>query len=138
MKIEFKANVLGTFPLSVEVPAPYAEAVKLMVERYDELTIRLSPPTKPRTTGERSQSHHLNGHIQTICLETGNDFDAVKTLVKMRAISRGYPFTSIRGLTIPKSEAACTTTECGLLIDEVHQLAAEEGIALVEYEYDRA
>ena len=42
---------------------------------------------RTRSTGEFSQSHHLNGHIQQICRETGNDFTTVKEFIKSQAIA---------------------------------------------------
>lgn len=132
--IEFTGRVLSTSPFSVDVPAGYGPALQALALKHGVVAVRVSAPRKRRTTGERSQSHHLNGHIQTIAMETGNDFDAVKTVVKLRAISMGYPFKTYQGITVPQSEADASTVECALLIDAVHQLAAEEGITLVEYE----
>lgn len=132
--IEFTGRVLSTSPFSVDVPAGYGPALQSLALKHGILTVRVSEARKRRTTGERSQSHHLNGHIQTIAMETGNDFEAVKSVVKLRAIAMGYPFKTYRGITVPQSEADCSTKECALLIDAVHQLAAEEGIVLVEYE----
>jgi len=132
--IEFTARVLSTAPLTIDAPDWVRGEIHNLAERYDALAFKAAAPRRKRTTGERSQNHHLNGHVQTICMETGNDFDAVKQVVKLRAIAMGYPFTTFHGVTVPKSEADATTKECALLIDAVHQLAAEEGIALVEYE----
>jgi len=134
--IEFQGRVLSTSPFSVDVPKGYGPALQSLALKHGVVTVRVSEVRKRRTTGERSQSHHLNGHVQTIAMETGNDFEAVKSVVKLRAIAMGYPFKTYRGITVPKSEADCTTKECALLIDAVHQLAAEEGIVLVEYDDD--
>jgi len=93
-----------------------------------------------RTTGRKSQNHNLNGGIQQICEETGNDFDDVKRYIKFRAIRRGYPikkdsngnpmYSIANGDPIPESETKASTIECGYLIDELQCLAAELGIAL--------
>ncbi len=88
----------------------------------------------PRSTGEGSQNHHVNGHIQTIARETGNDFDTVKAWVKMEAVGQGYPFKTFRGAVVPQSEALSSVAECGILIDVTHRLAAELNIKLVENE----
>lgn len=100
---------------------------------------------KARTTGRFSQSHHLNGHIQQICTETGNDFSQVKEYIKSRAISRGYPQKTHHGRPafdlfdrpIGISEADSTTEQCALLIEEAHMLASELGIVLREDGYDK-
>jgi hypothetical protein len=96
--------------------------------------VTVTKPFRPRSTGPQSQNHHLNGHIQEICAETGNDFNVVKTWVKQQAISRGYPFETFHGVMVPKSEANASVEECAILIDVVHQLAAELGIMLSETE----
>lgn len=95
---------------------------------------------RPRTTGEYSQNHCLNGSIQQICEETGNDFSTVKTYVKQQAIKRGYPvkmkkgeyLVGVDGNLIPISESDSTTVECGYLIEETKILASELGIILKE------
>ena len=88
---------------------------------------------KLRTTGEKSQSHRLNGFIQQICEATGNDFDAVKDYLKRKAIGRGLRYeTAPDGVLVPISETRMTTIEIGYVIAEAEQLAAEEGIWLYE------
>ena len=44
-----------------------------------------------RSTGWQSQNHHINGHIQQLCEETGNSFSTVKEYMKEQAIDMGYP-----------------------------------------------
>ena len=88
---------------------------------------------RPRTTGPRSQNRHLNGHVQQIAGETGEDFDVVKREIKRRARKRGYPFRTSRfGYAVPKSEADATIEECGMLIEESHEVAAFLNIVLRE------
>jgi hypothetical protein len=99
--------------------------------------VTVSTPARTRTTGENSQNHHLNGHIQYICQETGNDFDDVKKYVKQKAISMGYPMLERDGKVVLDmwgspmgiSEADSSVEECAILIEAVHQLASELGIA---------
>ena len=87
---------------------------------------------RPRTTGDKSQSHHVNGHIAQICKETGNDFDTVKLWCKREAISEGYPHDTFHGVIIPWSETRLDTFQAGILIETIHRLAAELGIVLQE------
>ena len=95
----------------------------------------ISKPRKARTTGEKSQNHHLNGHVQQIARSTGNSFDAVKLYIKREAVGQGYPFETLpSGDIMPVSEADTDTVECGILIEVAHQTAAEWGIRLVEDE----
>lgn len=107
-------------------------------ERFNGyVKVVVSTPARSRTTGEGSQNHHLNGHIQFICQETGNDFDDVKKYVKQMAVSMGYPMLMKDGVPVLDmwgsplgiSEADSTVEECAILIEAVHRLASELGIA---------
>ena len=107
---------------------------QLMDERkVYEVTVKLL--SKPRTTGWRSQNHHINGHCQQIAMETGNSFSAVKERMKELAIDRGYPIETLPDGTVkPRSEADVDTIQAAALIDTIDQFAAEWGIALIEEE----
>ena len=131
--LEFTGCILSVEPLIIEYPAGYKRELEKLAQK-DSLTIKIAPPRKLRSTGERSQNHHLNGHIQQICVETGNDFAAVKAVVKQMAVSMGYPFRTFRGMVVPYSESEASVQECAILIEAVHMLAAELGINLKETE----
>lgn len=93
----------------------------------------LQNPKKPRTTGEGSQNHHLNGHIMQICQETGNSYKIVKDGVKMTAVQYlGYPYKTIGRQIVPMPESESSTEECAKLIEAAHILAGELGIVLKE------
>ena len=95
--------------------------------------VTVQPPKRPRTTGEGSQNHHLNGHILQICNETGNDYDTVKDAVKQLAVEvMGYPYKTIAGRIVPQRERECSTDECAKLIEAAHVIAADLGIILQE------
>ena len=105
------------------------------------VSITIETPKKPRTTGDKSQSHHLNGHIQQIAEETGMPFEAVKLEVKHRGVSMGYPMLlkkngevklDIWGRVMGISEADSSTKDCAILIEVTHILAAEIGMILKE------
>ena len=101
------------------------------------ITVRLDLPHKPRTTGEKSQNHHFNGHVQQICAANGWDFDEAKRLCKRKGVPFGYPppeEVRIKGelFALYKSEADCSTVECAALIEGAHLLAAELGMILEE------
>nr|DAR01504.1 MAG TPA: Putative HNHc nuclease [Caudoviricetes sp.] len=114
------------------------EAIRRELERCrdknnDYVLLTIQPPKKPRTTGEHSQNHHLNGHIMQICNETGNSYDAIKYCVKMLAVEEmGYPYELVDGHICPQSEADCSTEECAKLIEAAHVWAAHHGIILQE------
>lgn len=114
-------------------------------EDHKRVHILIETEKRTRTTGEFSQSHHLNGHIQQICRETGNEFTTVKEYIKSRAIKRGYPQKAFHGRPmfdlydrpVGISEAESTTEQCAMLIEEAHALAADLGIILMEDSYDK-
>ena len=109
------------------------ELRKCRDKHNDFVLVTLQPPKRPRTTGEDSQNHHLNGHIMQICNETGNDYESVKNAVKMIAVENmGYPYKAIGGHIIPQRERDCSTDECAKLIEAAHLLAADLGIILQE------
>lgn len=112
-----------------------------------ELFITIEEPKKPRTTGEFSQNHALNGIIQQICEETGQDFNAVKIFLKSEAVAHGYPQETEKKLIdgilqeVPKvdfwgnpvgiSESKASTVDCSILIDTAIAFAQTElGITL--------
>jgi hypothetical protein len=92
----------------------------------------------PRSTGEGSQNHHINGHVQDIAKHTGASFDAVKMYCKFLAIDYGYPFEIVlhdKETLIPYSETRINTKDASFLIDAIHRLAAEEQIPLKEIDW---
>lgn len=120
----------------------YLHLLRLAEEKHGgHVTVTVSTPRKPRTTGDGSQSHHFNGHAQQIAAETGMPMEAVRMELKHRAIGRGYPILyrtdgtaqlDIWGRVMGISEADCSTVECAYLIEEAHQLASELGMILIE------
>ncbi len=132
--------------LAIVLPKPLRAELEQVFKCADEkhnshITITIETPKKPRTIGAGSQSHHLNGHVQQLAMETGMPFDAVKMEIKHRAIKRGYPILyrpdgqaslDLWGRPLGISEADCSTTECAYLIEECHELAAELGMVLIE------
>ena len=109
------------------------ELTKCRDKHNDYVLVTIASPKRPRTTGDGSQNHHLNGHIMQICAETGNDYEAVKNAVKMLAVEQmGYPYTDFHGVITPKSESESSTDECAKLIEAAHILAADLGMVLKE------
>jgi len=94
------------------------------------VTVKVSNVHRPRSTGEKSQNHHINGHIQQIARDTGNAFEVVKLEAKHRAISLGYPMliidgkvqTDLWGRPMGISEADASVEEASLLIEAIHQM----------------
>ena len=110
------------------------------------MIVTLESPFRPRTTGAGSQNHAINGIIQQICIETGQDFASTKEYIKSRAVEMGYPiltkkvmkngqieeepvtdwYGNIRGI----SEADSSVEECAILIECAILVASELGITL--------
>ena len=129
--------------ISFEVPRAFAKELgELFTKSPEKMTVELSIPRKLRSTGYKSANHHLNGHVQQIALETGNDAGDVKLYVKRKAIARGLPlmqrpngdivYSLADGEPMPMSEADMDTLQCSWCIEEAHILAAEMGIVLRE------
>ena len=119
------------------IPAGHLPAVAQLMANAERthagyLTITLALPKRPRTTGERSQNNHAWGHITQLAEETGHEVSEIEYIAKMRAVRRGYPIDVIAGEAVPRSQARITTEECAALIDELHQIAAELEVPLIE------
>ena len=109
------------------------ELRKCRDKHNDYVLVTMQPPKRPRTTGENSQNHLLNGIIVQICEETVNDYDSVKDAVKMIAVEQlAYPYKTIGGKIIPQRERDCSIEECSKLIEAAQMLAADLGI-IVRY-----
>ncbi len=118
----------------------YSELVQVIKECEEKGTLYfnldVSLPHKPRTTGEYSQNHLINGVIQEIAAATGDDFGYVKMYCKHKAISRGYPYktSKLTGKVMPYSEADIDTVQAGYLIDTILEVVAFLGFVS---KYDR-
>ena len=130
--------VKGHIAFSVPTDTAIREALKRELTKCrdkhnDYVLVTIAAPKRPRTTGDGSQNHHLNGHIMQICADTGNDYESVKNAVKMLAVEQmSYPYTDFHGVITPKGESESSTDECAKLIEAAHLLAADLGIILRE------
>ena len=133
-----RAFFAGHIAFDLPQDACAREAIRRELERCkdknnDYVLVTMQPPKRPRTTGEGSQNHHLNGHIMQICNETCNSYDVIKYCVKMIAVEQmGYPYKTIAGHIVPQPESESSTDECALLIEAAHILAAQLSIILQE------
>lgn len=99
----------------------------------DYVAVTMARPYAPRTTGPKSQNHHLNGHIMQICQFTGHTYEEIKYCIKMVAVEQfGYPTTTVGSYVLPKPEHLCNTEECAMLIEAAHYFAASIGCPLRE------
>ena len=117
---------------------------KALESKAGYLSIDITLPKRPRTTGERSQNRAINGYIQQICEYTGNEFNDVKMYCKNRAMKRGYPwmmtsegeviYSLQTGEPMPESETKISVEQASMLIEEIVQLASELNFRLKEHE----
>ena len=133
-RINEKGHICFEAPTEPELQEALRNILRICQDKHDDyVSVTFKPPYKPRTTGEGSQNHHLNGHIMQICNETQNSYEAIKYCVKMLAVEEmGYPYEIIDGHIWPKGESDCDTAECALLIEAAHVWAAHHGIILRE------
>ena len=96
----------------------------------DFVTVTFETPHRPRSTGKNSQNSHAWGHCTQIARELGMELHEVEYIAKVRAIKRGYPVSLKLGIPVPYSQANISVEECAVLIEEYHQIAAENGIIL--------
>lgn len=138
-----KVRILDQFiKNSAKVLEKWAEQQGKPIE---DLTIQITieKPFRPRTTGYKSQNHALNGFIQQICMETGQDFATTKNYIKKMAIDMGYPIKTRKlpngcvedmldwyGNPIGISEKDASIQDCSLLIECAVMLATDLGIRL--------
>jgi hypothetical protein len=140
-RLQTKDPRVVSFEIPLSRANEYAEFVRKgqELDRYD---VRIETPRSRRSTGYKSQNHHLNGHCMQIAHETGQDFETVKLYVKRMAIARGLPlklrpdgeilYSIVDNQPMPISETEMDTQQCGWCIEEAHILAADFGIILRE------
>lgn len=138
--IESNVDIINATDSEITIVLPvgaqeawWALREKLKAKRVGQVYVKMGYPRKPRTTGEGSQNHHLNGHIQQICQFTGEGFAETKWQIKQRALAKGYPIiTGKLGTALPQSESDASTSECAMLIDECHEVASWLNLKLKE------
>ena len=104
---------------------------KIMDEKHGGYhSLKIDKPYKPRSTGYRSQNHHLHGHIRQIAIETYHNMGEIKDYIKTECPE--WPWVDVLGKMKPKSESELTSEQAAAAIEFCHRLAAEQGIRLVE------
>lgn len=98
------------------------------------LTIAIDKPYKSRTTGEGSQNNLFWKLVQIIGNETGEEPKEIEQDLKVKAVSKGYPYkvSRISGRIVPASMTEVNTVEMSYLIDTAYEVCAFLGIELGE------
>ena len=101
-------------------------------------TVSIRELRAPRSTGWRSQNHHIHGHATQIGAFVGDTKAEIIRIAQEQAITKGYPTTTnYLGEMIPKSERELDTREAAILIDQLHEIAAFLGVHLIESSEDK-
>ena len=86
-----------------------------------------------RTTGEYSQNHHIHGHAVQIGAQTGDAHYDIIRIAMHRCIVKEYPTKTLyTGQIVPVPESEIDSKAAGILIEELHDIAAELDIKLRE------
>jgi hypothetical protein len=100
------------------------------------LTLRLSLPHRPRSTGWKSQNAHLHGHIRQLCEPTGYTMSEMKQIIKEDTPSWPVEYKEFRGKrrAVYASEADISMEVASEAIEICHVVAADLGVRLQEGE----
>jgi hypothetical protein len=100
------------------------------------LTLTVDLPHRPRTTGWKSQNHHLRGHEQQIAKGLGLTMTEVHETIKAELAD--WPERAVQGPKgerfIKLSEREISVEVCAAAIELCHAWAAHVGITLIEDE----
>jgi hypothetical protein len=130
---------LPRLSITVEVPVEYKPRVDALLQKAygnhnGHLTFSVELPTKPRTTGYKSQNHHLRGHEQQLAKELGLTMSEVHDTIKTELAS--WPERMVNGphgeKWIKASEADISSAVCAEAIELCHMWAAHTGVQLIE------
>jgi hypothetical protein len=119
----------------VNIPPFFLDTLSCLVKdsKDGKIFVSFEKAKKPRTTGHKSQSAHVHGHLSTIAQWSGHALSEIKDALKNEAMDAGrYPFVWIKERAVPKSEATLTSKEEADFIEFIHQFAAENLITLKE------
>ena len=131
-------NPTGGSPMAAALWALLEKAEKGIGGAY--LAVRLDLRHRPRSTGWKSQSHHLHGHIRQLCEATGYTMAEMKQVVKEDTPSWPVEFKEFRGKkrTIYASEADVSVEVESEAIEICHRIAADLNVRLIEEASDEA
>lgn len=125
-RVDQKGHICFEVPEEPELQEQLRKVLRACRDKNnDYVAVTMERPYSPRTTGPKSQNHHLNGHLMQLAQHSGYSYDEIKYLVKMTAAEQfGYPTTTVGRYELPKPEHLCNTEECAMLIEAAHFVAA--------------
>lgn len=140
MSLQFTTKaVLRDGDLLVSVPRAFDTALLVLLERSalktaGYLTVKLDTPHRPRSTGWKSQNHHLRGHVRQLCDYTGYTMSEMMQVVKEDTPTWPVEYKVIRGKRrmLHVSEADISVEVASEAIEICHRFAGENGWTLYE------
>ncbi len=79
---------------------------------------------QPRSTGWKSQNHHIHGHATQIGAFVGDTKSEIIRIAQNDALTKGYPTTlNHLGEIIPAGEQNLDSRGAAILIDQLHEMA---------------
>ena len=100
------------------------------------VTVRYSTPHRPRSTGWKSQNHHLRGHARQLCGYTGFSMSEMMQVIKEDTPSWPVEYKEFRGKrrAVYASEADISVEVASEAIEICHRIAADNEWTLKEGE----
>jgi hypothetical protein len=129
--------------LLVVIPPAFRDAARAVVNKCilnhsGFCRISLERPSKPKTTGEKSQNNHAWGHATQIAAGLKQGDDPRDVLYDACIATAEYPSRmNVFGVIHAQSWSEATTVQAAAVIETLHRWAAEFGIPLVEGENER-
>lgn len=119
----------------VMVPPAMWPAQRALLDKSAEkhscyLSLDVSLPHKPRSTGWKSQNHHLWGHAAQIGTELG--YDRREMLYLIASMTNEWPMMRYKDKQVPVSEAQISSDVSSAAIETAHRIAADNNITLRE------
>jgi len=123
----------------LQKPKALEAAIDVLLEKSRQkangyLTVNLSLPHRPRTTGWKSQNHHLRGHARQLCGYTGYTMNEMMQIIKEDTPSWPVEYQIFHGKKrqIYASEADISMEVAGEAIEICHVIAADNKWILKE------
>ncbi len=125
--------------ICLDKPKALEAAVAVLLEKCEAkcggyVSVRLDSPHRPRTTGWKSQNHHLRGHARQLCGYTGYTMSEMMQAIKEDTPDWPVEFKEFRGKRrqFYASEADISMEVASEAIEICHRIAADNDWILKE------
>ena len=123
-------------PGAALLPALYDLLEKCESKCNGYVALRLDTPHRPRSTGWKSQNHHIRGHARQLCDYTGFTMREMMDVIKEECPNWPVEYREFRGKrrAVYASEADISVEVASEAIEICHRIAADNGWTLKEVE----